>query len=998
MNLLNEGSASLDRSEGKSATASVASSEGSKLNPASQQSDSQDPVPKNGNTKASQLSGLPTLEAADDSKPWARGAGKKHGAGVETEEDGGGYALVKKRGEYNYVDKAAGNERAEDGAGYAYATVGGGMGARAAQPGNGGEEGKENREKGAGLPPYGKVTRHMVPVSKRSGYSEVLTSSPMLHVGRPRAVTEPIDPAHADDGPKQQGQLLGRGLRDERAFTESAAHLPLPQIPNFEVSEDTYDSIPDELRASAGASSASASGAGAKPTSAGAAAKPKSVPLRESLYESVEVDEVEQVEGDEDMYESVPEDMKPSLGSPDTLSPISPFPPPPISPSITRTKTEVPGISKTPPASPTVKERDEEEVKKRGKDHGTGKGELKKHKVLSKAKSDTVTEARGRSLSSLFGRKKTGGPNSNTPPSPKPKNKKEKIQHEPLPKVPTVGSVPSPTHLPPSPPPMPAPPPPDEDEEEDDPSDSAYDMIEVINPQAAALLRNSTAKAKSASLPASMRSSGAIALYGHGPLPDLPEESAGGLVSRERVPEDMDPEYDTVVLGQLQNDPSYDSVEVGHIGEVDAMPKLEPAEPPGSPGAATGGAAAAADGGEQQTQANKYARVSSHAAVDNSATYPPDLTAVAPDHDELGYAVIPAHMKMRKRAQSDAMMRTNERDKKDQPKSVDIDDPEYDNIHTATDANAETSEPSEMDESEPPMEPEYESVTDAMTSAEMGSPDKKETPYASVDMAAKRRSQMLRQQSGATAMNTLESEGLAREPSPNPPPLPQQGDLGDLSEFKQPPVPQQAEASLMLIDPSGSNTVNPYSQIDLLPPDHPYASVKKKTEWTDAVEESKAEGEEENPYSTVVDNIDGILSPPAPSDPPYANIQKGRVVRDREAKDPGPGYSKAGSKCLSGGGGESATVVENVNGAHKLENGEEEEEDTYDRLDHGFGNAGTCRANPALSAPTGDGEYATVTVDFSTSPELVVTHTDSVQHEANGVVRQVEETTINFTE
>ena len=1023
MNLLNDESASPDQpasSEGKSATTSVASSEGAKLTP-SQRSGSQDPLVQPGNetvvrSKDSPKLGLPTLKTADSPRPAAKKIDKR-GQG-EIEEDGGGYAAVKKPSrEYDYVDKKAGGggRNAEDESGYAYATVGGARGQGPARPaqhpagegdaGRGGREGKENNEKASGLPPYGKVTRHMVPVSKRSGYSEVLTSSPMLPPGRPRAVTEPIDPAQADSR-KQQGQGQAWGMRDDRAFTESAANLPLPQIPRLNVSEDVYDSISDEVRESV----STPASAPRNPSSAGAEEKP----IRESLYESVEIDEAGKIEGDEDMYESVPEDirqMAPSVSSPDTLSPpTSPFPPPPRSPSLTRTKTEV-STSATPPASPLQKERPEEDGRKKGKEHSAkeSKSDQKKHKALSKAKSDTVTDARGRSLSSLFSRRKApSNAASNTPPSPK--TKKEKIQHEPLPKVPTTGSIPSPTHLPPSPPPMPAPPPPPDEEEDEYPMDGAYDIVEILNPRGAALL-NSSAKAKSSSLPASMRASGGSMIHtvDHGPLPDLPEESAGGLVARERIPEDMDPEYDTVVLRQVQNDPSYDSVEVTH--GADAMPKLEPVEPPRSPPPLV---APPAEGEGGQTPANRYARVSAHAAVDSTFS-PPDLTASSPDHDELGYAVIPAHLKMRKRAMSDAMLKRREVGEKARPKSTEMEDQETSGnaIPASSEAAAEVGAAGETSrEPTPPMEPEYESVTDAMREvAEAGdsTSEKKETPYARVDMAAKRRSQLLKQQSVGLHGLEFDADKPLREVSPNPPPLPQQGDLGDMSEFRRPPVPLQAMDSLELIDPSDlqppPTTVNPYSQIDVLTNDPPYASVKKKSVEEGTSEDSKAEGgeeEDENPYSTVSDNIDGIVRPPGDGDPPYANVQKGRVMGDKGDQDPGPGYAKAGSKCLAGGGsGESATVVEGVNGTHCTD--QEEEDNTYDRLDHGLGNAASCRANFGLSPPPPppggvEGEYSTVTVDFSTSPELVVTHTDSVRREENGVIRQVEETTINFTD
>jgi hypothetical protein len=1002
VNLLNEGSASSDQpasSEGKSTTTSVASSEGARLVP-SQQSGSQEPLSQSGNataqkSKDSPLLGVPTLEAAESS------GARKEARGERGEvEEGGRYAAVtKSNGQYDKVGGGEGGGNAEDEAGYAYATVGGAAGKDPAKPsepsGDDARDSREdkdkNNEKAAGLPPYGKVTRHMVPM-KRSGYSEVLTSLPLLPPGRPRATTEPIDPEQPPQGPAQ-------GMRDERAFTESAAHLPLPQIPKLEVSEETYDSIPEEFRESA---STAANGEGAAGGGASGAKLGNAPAARDSLYESVEVEEGGKAEGaaDEDVYESVPEDIRPTAptpSSPEALSPSSPLPPAPRSPTVTRMRAE--GSGSTPPASPSQKQKDEDDGRKKGKDHHAAKeskSDQKKHKVLSKAKSDTGTEGRGRSLSSLFSRRK-GGSTSTSSSTPSPVPRREKNQHEPLPKVPTVGFMPSPTHLvPPSPPPMPAPPPPEDDDEEDEyPSDGAYDMIDVINPRGAALLKNrdsDTVKAKSASLPASMRGSGASVLHGgvdHGPLPQVPEESEGGLVTRHRVPEDMDPEYDTVVLGQVQDEPSYDCVEAPSR-EADAVPKLEPAEPAGAVVEA-----AEPEGG--QTPANKYARVSSHVGVD--VLSPPELSAVAPEHDELGYAVIPAHMKMRKRAMSDAVERKEQAARRMRAKSFDLEEPGYDKIKASSGAAEEGGGDGTLDVS-PPMEPEYESVTDAMKKESSdaggsGEDDKKETPYATVDMAAKRRSQMLRQQSSGMNVLADADEALPREASPNPPPLPQQGDLGDLSEFQKPPVPVQAEASLLLIDlsdlqPPPGTVVNPYSQIDVLPPqDPPYASVKKKS---DTEKEAKSKEEEENPYSTV-DNCDSVAVAPGQNDSPYAKIQKGQLVADKE-EDPGPGYAKAGHKCLTGSG-EVSTVAENMNGTRHPDNGEDEDDGTYDRLDHGLGNAASCRGSAGVD---GERAYATVTVDFSTSPELVVTHADGTTSDSNGAVRQVEETTIDFTE
>lgn len=967
MNLLNEGSSSPDQpSEGKSA-----SSVGS------QQSGSQDPLVQSGtgmvaeqvrSKDLSQVNG-PTLEVADNVASDS----------LETrEEEEGGYASVTKSDarEYDHVDKTGGVVE-DDEAGYAYATVGGAMGGAigegpvqpVAEPDGDDkiadkENAQDGEDRGSGLPPYGKVIRHMVPIAKRSDYSEVVSASPLLPPGRPRAVTEPIDPTSSPSMEQHH-----HCMRDDRAFTESAAHLPLPQIPRLNVNDEMYDSIPDQLRNDA------TSGA----TSGGA-----EKPVRESLYESVEATGVEgDKQADEDMYESVPEDMRqnapPTPSSPDTLSPSSPFPPPPRSPVNVRTGLKAEGV----PASPSLKEREEEDGRKRGKEHVAkdSKNEQKKHKMLSKAKSDS--EPRGRSLSSFFNRKK--GSSGNAPVSPKLKQLKEP------PILPFItastSSISSPTHhFQPSPPPIPAPPPPDEDEE-DYPPDGAYDMIDVLNPRGAAFL----AKSRSASLPSAMRNAGGSPFhsYDHGPLPQLPEESAGGLVARQRVKEDMDPEYDTVVLGQVQDDPNYDSVEVSH--ENEAMPKLELAEPP------TGN-----DGQPKEalTPANKYAKVSSHMAVEGAVS--PDHTAVSPEHDELGYAVIPAHLKMKKRAMSDAMKKkkaANEKSTAARPKSAELVEDTF--YHTLQD-EMETADATGLSLS-PPMEPEYESVTDALREAE-NIAGEKETPYATVDMAAKRRSQFLKQQSGGAGLPL--DDFRDNSPSPNPPPLPQQGDLGDLAEFEQPPIPIQAEASLQLIEPSelqrpsAHKIINPYSQIDTLS-DPPYASVKKKQlpETTDnagVAEQNQPDDnyEDENPYATVDNESESIETvSTGASDPPYAKIKRGRVVEDESD----PGYEKTGMKVELHDG--EAIVKTSQNGATYHDNGEDDDDGTYDRLDHGFGNSATCRANAAVlnHAASDNRECTTVTVDFSSSPELVVTEPGIVDTEINGVVTHTEEKIINFT-
>ena len=959
---------------------------------------------------------MPTLEAADVLGSSVKSTGGE-GEGGKEEEEERGYASVRKekieKDGYAYVDKIGGaNVDEDDEAGYAYATVGGTNGNGPARPDEDGVENDrddgENKDKASALPPYGKVTRHMLPVSSQGSYSEVrTTNSPMLPPGRTRALTEPLEP------PGDQRA----GVREERSFTESAAHLPLPQIPKLEVNEDVYDSIPDEIK-EGGASGGAAS------------AKP---PVRETLYESVDEakGDMEEQGVEEDMYESVPEDMRPpsSPSTPGPLSPSSPVPPPPRSPSLTFKQTET---SASPPHSKDGKGALKEDGKKKGKGHSKDKDEQKKHKILNKTKSESGPEQRGRSLSSLFGRKKTGSIGGG---SASPKVKKEKDQHEPLPQVPADSTASSKHLLPPSPPPMPVPLPPDE-EAQDDLGDGAYDVIEVLNPRGAALLkgRSLNAKAKSASLPSSMRSAGALMHNpnpypkAHEPLPEVPEESAGGLVSRVRVKENMDPEYDTVVVGQVLNEPNYDSVQFPEVeGSHDdkSLSKLEPAEP-----LARGGAEP--ERGETPT---KYAKVTSHTVVEKATS--PDDSGHPPEHDDLGYAVIPAHLKMRKRAMSDAMKKNEQTAFESRPKSdATIDDPGND-VRTPSQA-AEGA--SRSDTLKSPKEPEYESVTDEMR-GRIQSTDGEETQYASVDMAAKRISQMIRQQSGG--VDTLDSNaGRSHSPSPNPPPLPQQGDLGDLSEFEQPPIPVQREEALQLIEPNGPNdppysrianpptasgTFNPYNQIDVLP-DPPYASIKKKSgDEADGNQPAEAEGDsedEENPYATVDSVREELGTAQKPNDPPYAKVKKGRVVEEDD-EDPGydktgwklpeservdedeaSGYNTIGDRVSQPSVPTTTTITTDTTDTTQKVNGERtyegEENDTYDRLDHGFGNAATSRANrPSVaSGSEEETESAVATIDFRsfTSPQLVVTPADVANNGENGVSIDTEEKTIDFTE
>ena len=1040
-------------SPGPSKTLTESTESGRSNRSNSQLTGSEEPLvkPRRGSGRGSDpLPGLPTLETADNMHASTSAKAKEgeregeEGKEKEEEEDGR-YASVEKKDKenraYDYVENVE-EEQSEDKAGYAYARVRGAAGMAEVRA----RSESERKGEGSPLPPYGKVTRHLVPASSVHGrYSEVRsTSSPALPPGRLRSHTDPIEPAEG----------RGLGVRDERALTESAAHLPLPQIPKLEVNDDMYDSIPDEMKA-----------------------KPVAAPI--SLYESVDVVR-EVVKEDEDMYESVPEDIRQATSSSASSPPLSPSSPaslppaplPPRSPSQLHGNLVESPVPPSSPKSPLAKRTEtkdvgkkEDEVKKRHKGFFKEKkdDEGKQHKALAKTVSDSSTEHRGRSLSSIFHRKKPGTVIGSSSVS---KLKKEKDPHEPLPTVPTGAASPSQLsspHL--HPPHIPVPLPPDD---EDDVGSSPYDMPDVLNPRAATILKANAAegRGKSASLPASMRSAGSL-VYNpkahHGPLPDVPlpdvpEESAGGVVSRLRRKESLDPNYDTVVLEQVHDDPNYDSVEY-NMEEREVVesrgPKLQPAKPE--------------DGERRQERKEdtptRYAKVIKHSAsatVGVPASQQPDEGAYSPEHDEMGYAMIPAHLKMRKRTKSEAMRTRQQEWQKNRPKSADTAE-KNDSLVPST-----AEQPTGPDLMQNPDEPQYEAVSDelkqtisptsphppASCQAEGTGVAETEDPYSTVDIAAKRQSQILRQQSSETS-EVRDKYLDEMSASPNPPPLPQQGDLGDLSEFNQPPIPVQMEGVLQLVEPPyarvlehpGSGPVpNPYTQIDVAA-DPPYASINKNPGGGKGGNnlEVKPGGENDPPYATVKKlqaeaGGGGGGGGHAPNDPPYARINKGWVEGEEGSEDPGYettgtklqssgpdaeleammdeayGYDTVGigassQKQTSGPDAESEAMVDEaygydtvrigassqkqtsargvVNGeqvgeGQHLEGGVEEDGDAYNRLDHGQGKKGPCGTKRHAVANAGGEEVVTVTVDFRGSPASPVTVTNTVGEATNG--------------
>ena len=187
-------------------------------------------------------------------------------------------------------------------------------------------------------------------------------------------------------------------------------------------------------------------------------------------------------------------------------------------------------------------------------------------------------------------------------------------------------------------------------------------------------------------------------------------------------------------------------------------------------------------------------------------------------------------------------------------------------------------------------------------------------------------------------------------------------------------------------------------------------------------------GENDPPYATVKklqEEAGGGGN--APNDPPYARINKGRVEDEEGSED--PGYEKAGSKLQGSGPGTELEVVvdeadgydtvgagasspkqtsasgavngEQVGEGQHLEGEGEEDDHTYDRLDHGQGKKGSYGTRTRTVGSTGGEDVVTMTVDFRGSPVPPVTETDTVGEGSNGgpvLEQDAEVKTINFAD
>ena len=702
----------------------------------------------------------------------------------------------------------------DDEAGYAYARVGG---AAVAMADSDKEDKSDSASSGrnSGLPPYGKVSHHVTKakVTETEEYAEVkeVFRGPLATVAtsRSRSATDPIDPAEAG----------ADSLREKRVLTHTHM-MPLPAVPrpqeNIDDSE-MYDSIPDDMRNSQVPLPQQASAA------ATATTKPRP---KERLYESM--DDME------DTYESVPDNLKPD--SPVPMSPATPNTSPSKAPLLNLSPSVSPPM---PPSSPVPKTTAKEPEKKL------------LEKTLSAAQSEQEGDSRRRF--SFFGRKKTASVSGIGSKKERDKHKDQKghkdhkdhkdtkdhkehhhMPHQPLPDVPSHPPAMSP----------PLPPIPNQDDDED----TTYDTPQLdfmagpagqsplpspMSPMSPPGLLE--AKAKSQSLPSSARGAGASMFHSRAnvPLPRVPEDSGQGLVIRERVLESPvggeeeekpydsvkvlpggEKPYDTVEVldeGENMDEPNYDTVHPEDIFRVLHEDENNEADPgydrvkqlreeegnlEGGGGGEEEGAAAPKEG---QGAGIRYGKVMRPTSPED------DKVGIVPEHDEEGYAVVPEDFKMRKRALSAS--------KGVVPKvKHEISEAGYNSINEVEEVTtASTDEPVE------PSEP-YATV-DILAKKEPVEPSE---PYATVDIIAKK------EKKTDTLTSKQESALRQRSVSPVPPPLPPVGDLGDIEEFSQPPIPIQSEGIHELV-PADDERGRPSSSLE--PPgsdDPPYAKVKSK--------------------------------------------------------------------------------------------------------------------------------------------------------------------------
>ena len=376
---------------------------------------------------------------------------------------------------------------------------------------------------GLNLPPplpaggsYAKVSRHsgIITSDQVASYAEIKHH----HVGRMRSSTEPIEPLPPLPPPSKSRTLSG----------SEASHMPLPEPP-------TNRMRPLELPVN-------------DPM--------KSLKEEDKVYDSLE-------DENDEMYESVPEDLREELKGINNSAPLPPRSPKTINGSPSPSRHPKPELLS--PDSPTSKKASKKSKKKDDETH-----KQQKMSILSRLRANSTTGT-GRS-------------------------RKEKRPAEPL-----LGS-PDHTHLT-----QPIPLPPELTENEDDDNE----MYDSVDP--AQILE---IKARSCTLPiggASCRTSMLFNPRTAEPLPEVPEDSGSGakgggavMVKRERQIEEDDPNYDIVsrALTGMKKAPSQDD----NGDDEDEEDTYDVVKPPEE----------RFHGNMPHPPGHSYAKVSGHSSTDKS--------------------------------------------------------------------------------------------------------------------------------------------------------------------------------------------------------------------------------------------------------------------------------------------------------------------------------------------------------------------------------------------
>ncbi len=614
-------------------------------------------------------------------------------------------------------------------------------------------------------PPYGKISRHAKPGEVEvtdeddgNNYAEVrdvMRRGPQIS-GRERALTEMVDQV---DLP-----------RDKRSMTESAAHLPLPRIPQGgrgvppRIIDDNemYDSISESQR-------------GKEPS-------PRSTPVmkkkpKERLYETMEE------MGDKDLYESVPDALV-KVESPSSPVSIS-------TPNISPVK--APLVPPLPPSSPLPSKADSQAKKK----------------SLEKTLSASTSQDESKRRFSFFGRKKTASVS---------RPKKTEQLESPTTSHPT--DSPLSTKSPPLPN-IPVPPLPNEKNGglDDDDEEDTYDRVtpntagHEFNEGFQQGYNNSNAASKTASLPMSYRIGGPGGGMGGGrpnlPLPKVPEDSRSGTVtvSHKRMTEDgrgsVD-EYDVVHVpptDAIPDEPSYDTVKPQEIPRLASTSTIE-ADPPYD----KIDKQELMELREKERQSSPSSDTDPYSKVRLSSPDRGEPNDGGPltEHNEEGYAVVPEEIRMRKRAMSASQGVRQDRSDLS-PDSLAA------GYHLITIQDMDPEPRSKSASLSPQRKPE----------SGTGSRESIEDQYASINHALKKDKSRQRKLDLEETLRAQEELRRYEDSSPVPPPLPPALHLEDPDEYIGPPIPAQSERIHQM-----ETEEMKLPQLDSADP--PYARVKNK--------------------------------------------------------------------------------------------------------------------------------------------------------------------------